>query len=109
MSVDSNRLLLELDKAIRELNREVINPAIPELTLEDLHPVMAMVARTRAAYLNGLFSVTQMVEDKPTPDQIRELRELREAYEEMVKAAQALETAIQRGYLDVSVKKNNDY
>ncbi len=37
----------------------------------------------------------------PNPDQVRSLRKLRETYEEMVSGAQALETAIERGYLDV--------
>ena len=44
MPMDNNRLLLEIDKTIREVNREVINPSIPELTLDDLTPVMALVA-----------------------------------------------------------------
>ncbi|MES9870652.1 MAG: hypothetical protein ABW082_13410 [Sedimenticola sp.] len=102
MHKDNNRLLLEIDKTIRELNRDAINPQIPELMLDDLTPVMALVARSRAIYLRELFDVANIAgEGMPSPDQIRQLRQLREAYEELVAGAQALETAIQRGYLDV--------
>ncbi|MES9957524.1 MAG: hypothetical protein ABW086_10760 [Sedimenticola sp.] len=102
MHKDNNRLLLEIDKTIRELNRDAINPQIPELMLDDLTPVMALVARSRAIYLRELFDVANIADEgMPSPDQIRQLRQLREAYEELVAGAQALETAIQRGYLDV--------
>jgi len=102
MPSDNNRLLLEMDRTIRELNRSCINPAIPELTTEDLAPVMALVARARAAYLKEMFDITAVVGDGlPSPDQIRQLRNLRLTFEELVAGTQALETAIQRGYLDV--------
>ncbi|MES9843328.1 MAG: hypothetical protein ABW162_05955 [Candidatus Sedimenticola sp. PURPLELP] len=102
MHKDNNRLLLEIDKTIRELNRDIINPQIPQLMLDDLAPVMAMVARSRATYLKELFDLANVVgEGQPSPDQVRQLRQLREAYEELVAGAQSLETAIQRGYLDV--------
>jgi hypothetical protein len=52
MSTENNRLLLELDKTIREINRRVINPEIPELSLNDLNPIMELVARARSNYLN---------------------------------------------------------
>ena len=101
-SLDRNRLLLELDKAIRDLNRSIINPKIPELKLDDLCPVMELVARARAAYLNELFDMSSLLsEGLPSPEQVRQLRCLRETYEELVSGAKALETAIERGYLDI--------
>ncbi|MET0094716.1 MAG: hypothetical protein ABW120_14340, partial [Sedimenticola sp.] len=60
MHTDNNRLLLEIDKTIRELNRDAINPQIPELMLDDLTPVMALVARSRAIYLRELFDVANI-------------------------------------------------
>ena len=103
MGMDTNRLLLELEQTIRTLNREIINPEIPSLTLDGLCPVMCMVATTRAAYLNELFhTATEVGRNIPSTEQVTKLRALRETYEEMVSGAQALETAIQRGYLDVS-------
>lgn len=102
MSTDNNRLILEIDKTMRELNREVINPVIPELTLEQLKPVVKMVAGARARYLRELFDLANAVGDgPPSPDQIEQLRGSRLAYEELVEGAKSLETAIQRGYLDV--------
>jgi hypothetical protein len=103
MSTENNRLLLELDKTIREINRRVINPEIPELSLNDLNPIMELVARARSNYLKELFDMATVVEDgMPSPDQLKQLRYLRLSFEELREGAQALEAAIQRGYLDVS-------
>ena len=100
----NKRLLIEINRKIRALNREIINPAIPELKLGDLGPVMEMVARSRAHYLQRLFSLAEEVgEGMPTSDQIKSLRTLRVIYEEMVIAAKALEAAIERDYLDVEI------
>ena len=102
MSQEINRLLLQLEQAIKELNQEIINPVLPELTLSGLNPVMSMVAKTRADYLKALFDLAgSCSESVPDAEQIDNLRTLRLTYEEMVAGAQALETAIQRGYLDV--------
>ena len=99
---ENNRLLLEIDKEIRELNRDTINPRIPNLNVKDLKPVMCMVARSRADYLQELFDLASVCGDGlPSPDQIRHLRNLRSTYDELVSGAQALNTAIERGYLDV--------
>ena len=102
MSSDKKRLLLQLEQAIRALNQEVINPMLPELTVDSLNPVMSMVARTRALYLKELFELAGSCEESgPDAAQIDHLRSLRLSFEEMVAGAQALETAIGRGYLDV--------
>ena len=102
MTMDKNRLLLEIDKKICEVNEAVINPLIPELKLDDITPVMRLVARARAAYLKETFDVTAAAgEHIPTPGQIKRLRLLRVTFDELVHASQALETAIKRGYLDL--------
>lgn len=98
----NNRLLLELEQAIRRINQEVINPEIAELTINDLCPVLKMVARARADYLKKLFDLAGVNKNGAlSSGQINELRELRITYDECVAGAQALETAIQREYLDV--------
>ncbi len=62
-----------------------------------------MVAKTRAAYLTEFFDVARNCEGNlPAGEQIGRLRALRESYEEQISAAQALETALQRGYLSVN-------
>ena len=100
--LDINRLLLQFEKEVREINREEINPRIAELKLRDLNPVVRMVAQARAHYLQSLFDLSNVLEGaRPTPEQIRKLSLNRETYEELVEGSKALETAIERGYLDV--------
>ena len=101
--ISNNRLLLEISNKIRELNHSTINPVIPDLTLDDLNPVLNLVARARAAYLKELFDIAGVVDNEsPSPSQIKQLNQLRTTYEELVIGVQALETAIERGYLDVN-------
>jgi len=102
MPQQSNRLLMELDKHRRQVNREIINPKLPELAIQDLKPVLEMVAHARGDYLAALMSIAEATEgDTPSDDQIGELRQRRETFEELVSAVNALETVIQREYLDV--------
>lgn len=109
MSQDTNRLLMELEHAIRAINHEVINPQISEVTIDDLRPVLYLVANARARYLKALFEFgarEQGADDRPDAAQFDQLHRLREEYDELVSGAQALETAIQRGYLDVMPGKS---
>ncbi|GGE56569.1 hypothetical protein GCM10007421_33930 [Halopseudomonas oceani] len=106
MAIDNNRLLLELEKQRREINRSIINPAIPQLSLEALTPLLTMVAQTRKDYLCGLLKMADICKgNPPNEEQISELRTLRQTYDELVTAANALETAIQRDYLDVATSR----
>ena len=107
MTIDSNRLLLELEKLRREINRNVINPAIPELSIDALTPLLGMVAQSRKAYLRCLLDMAeQSAGAPPSEEQIIRLRAHRETYDELVSAVNALETAIQRDYLDVRVNRS---
>jgi uncharacterized protein YfkK (UPF0435 family) len=101
---DHGRLLLEIDTKIKTLNKEIIDPMIPELKIEDLTPVIKLVAQIRGAYLKEFFDISASSDGVPSHDQIKRLRELRIAYEEFVSASQAMETAIERGYLEVEEK-----
>ena len=102
MSGENNRMLLELDKVIRETNRSIINPVLPELAVEELRPMMKLVARARAEYLRELLDMADSEgAELPSPGQIQQLAELRRTFEELLAGAQAMETAIQRGYLNV--------
>jgi len=102
MSQDINRMLMEFERSMRSINREVINPEIKELTIDGLRPVIRLIAQARARYLKALFELgNKRPGQAPDDQQLEELSRLRHAYEEMAQAAQALETAIQRGYLDV--------
>lgn len=102
MNQDINRLLMELERNMRSINRELINPEIKELTVDDVRPVLYLVAHARARYLKALFDLgAGVVDGMPTDAQFDELRKLRVEFEELVSGAKALETAIQRGYIDV--------
>jgi len=101
IELDVNRLLLQFEQAVREINRTEINPRIPELKLSDLNPVVSMVAKARARYLKELFDLASASDDEPRPEQIKKLQRLRQTYEALSEGAKALEIAIERGYLDV--------
>jgi hypothetical protein len=103
MNQHSNRLLMELERSMRSINRELINPKIKELTVDEMRPVLCLVAHARSRYLKALFDLGEGLEgSQPTDGQFAELRKLRIQYEELMTGAKALETAIQRGYIDVS-------
>lgn len=100
--LQSNRFLLELEKKRRDLNREVMNCEIQELSFENLEPAVTLAARTRLEYIRELLDIAQVADGLPSPEQVAVLARKREAYEELAAAATALETAIARGYLDVT-------
>lgn len=99
--MDNKRLLLQLEQVRREINRAIINPEIKTLDVQELRPIVEMVARARAAYVTELFRVTAATPRGESPPDITRLRELRETFDELVAAVNALETMIERGYLDV--------
>lgn len=103
MGVQNNRLLLELETAMRDINQEVINPQISDVTMDNLKPIMTMVAQARTTYLKELFELAKTVGEAGIlqTDQVKRLKLYRLTYEELVAASQALEAAIDRGYLDV--------
>ena len=102
MSIDKNRLLLELSKSIRDINYDIINPSISDVNMEELAPILEMVARSRAVYLTDMYDLAKNVGDGlPTKEQMLKLRESREMFEELLHAAQAVEVAVERGYLGV--------
>lgn len=104
-SADRNRLMLEIDQAIKTINRETLNPEIPEVSMQDLSPIFHLIAKTRTMYLKELFDITKITDDIPSKDQIERLSKLRIRYDEMVAASQALLTSIERGYLDIIKRK----
>ena len=75
MTIDSNRLLLELEKQRREVNRNIINPAIPQLSLDALTPMLNMVAQARKDYLCGLLEIAGKAGGcAPSDEQVERLR-----------------------------------
>lgn len=106
MKTPQNRFLLELDRLRRDINRQVLKPRIDDLDLTKLTPVINAVAHARADYVDTLLRIGKAADNlSPTQEQIEELRVKREAYDELVSAANALETIIQRDYIDVVSQK----
>ena len=98
----SQRLLLELDKYRKYVNTTVISSKVDELNIEKLKPVVDMVARSRAAYIGALMDLSNSKsESSPTIKEMDELKERRKEFEELVAAANALEVAIEREYIDI--------
>ena len=101
MSIEQNkRLLLELDKHRYDVNKEIINAGIEDLNLDKLKPVVEIVAKARAAYLGELMSMANLAPADIGPN-VERLKARREEFIELVKATNALEIAIERGYLDI--------
>ncbi|GAB6039639.1 hypothetical protein [Endothiovibrio diazotrophicus] len=100
---DRQRMLMEVDRLRRLVNRAEINPRVRELRIEDIDPIVSCMARARAAYIEHLFEVANGIGDQdPKLEDVTRLRELGSIYEELLKATKALELAIERGYLDVT-------
>lgn len=98
----NSRLLIEIKKKIKDVNRDTINPRFDELRLDDLVPAIEMVAKARADYLQEVFKLANTEGGKaPTTEQLKRLRHLRLTFEELAHGTQAMECAIERGYLDV--------
>ena len=99
---DHSRLILEIDREIKRINKEVIDPLVPKLKVEDLTPVIKLVAQIRGVYLKELFDISEMVGNGlPAHDQIKRLRDMRIAYEEFQAGVRAMISAIEQGYLEV--------
>ena len=103
MAIQSNkRLLLELDKHRRDINKLTINSSVDDLNLDKLKPVVDIVANSRAAYIGALMKLSNSKSDtSPSIEEMDQLREKRLEFEELVAATNALEVAIERGYVDI--------
>jgi len=101
---DINRLLLQFEHLLKESNREHINPKIEDLCIDDLKPIVDMVAKSRAAYLAHLYELCQKHKDSddyPTAEEMQRLRAFRNRFLELADGAKSFEISIQRGYLDL--------
>jgi uncharacterized protein YjaG (DUF416 family) len=90
----------QLEMAVALANREVIHQQIPNLDRGIFQTLAVMVARFRANYLEAAIKLSR----SSTPDAalIEELKSKRELFEQGRAAFEALERAIERGYVDVS-------
>jgi hypothetical protein len=92
----------EIERSIRSANREILHERIPELNQESFVRMAHHVAQLRASYLEAALSSEQ---DPPPADWVSRLREQREAFEEARAAFEALQRAIERGYVDIGLRE----
>lgn len=105
---DINRLILHYQQLCRTANKEIINPEIEELNINDLKPMIELVARSRAAYLKYSYELGKQyfkTQDYPTADELKKLKTLRLRFTELSESAQDVEISIQRGYLDLKLDR----
>jgi len=104
MTQEANRLLLKFQQLVSSINREIINPEIEELAIENLRPLITLVARSRAVYLKELYELSRRyegIDQFPSDKEMHNLARLRSRYIDLVDGAQSFEISIQRGYLDI--------
>ncbi|MFT7184991.1 MAG: hypothetical protein ACI84K_000363 [Pseudohongiellaceae bacterium] len=103
---DINRLLLQLDRILRQANRDHINPEIEELAVEDLKPLINLVAKSRAIYLKELYTLSKKCDEDgtfPSAEELKRLKVLRTRFLELSEGSKSFEVSIQRGYLDLKL------
>lgn len=99
---DINRARMEMQQTLRDINRDVIHGMVPGLDSNTLKPLFELVAKARGLYIKKLLEVANGTGELPTDDQVRDLHLLRKSYDELLSGGQMIETAIERGYIDVN-------
>ena len=92
----TNRFLLEIEDAIIKANRQAIQERLGPLRRSRFLELTQQVAKIRADYLHAAFHVQWSDMQAESGD--LELKRAR--YEEAVAAYEALERAVERGYIE---------
>ncbi len=99
-----NHARMEMQQELRRINREIIHDMVPELGIKKLSPLFHLVAKARGLYIKKLIEISEQSSNLPTDAQVKELSLLRRSYEELLSGGHMIETAIERGYIDVEEK-----
>lgn len=101
--LQNRRFTIQLEEAIRAANLEVIGPLLPDINVESVLPIAVMTAKMRARYLAEAFKLRDSLGEDgfPRDEEIEKLKKFRLAYDEAQAVVQALEHAIERGYVPV--------
>lgn len=102
---DIGRARMQMHDILRDINRAIIHELVPNVSVEELTPYFQLVAKARGLYIKSLIDLAHGTKDLPSDDQVRELSLLRRSYDELIHGAQMIETAIERGYIDVDRNK----
>jgi len=99
----------EIEQGIRFANNEIIHKQVPMLSKENILSFAVAVGRLRANYLDAAFCLGQDEKgDSPNTAKIDDLKRHRELYEEARIAFEALRDAIEKGYVDVDILRDED-
>ena len=99
-----HQFMEQMEISVALANREVIHRQIPNLTGETFQQLAIMVARFRANYLDAAIRLSTAV-DPSDSRCLADLKHTRELFEEGRAAFEALERAIERGYVDFAAKR----
>ncbi|MBI3709097.1 MAG: hypothetical protein HY246_15680 [Proteobacteria bacterium] len=100
--VAHHRFLEEVERAIQAANREIIHKQIPELNKDAFYRLAITVAQMRAYYLEAALRAASFGAAAPaSAEAFAGLRAHREKYEEARQAFEALQRAIEQGYVDL--------
>ncbi|HTY70696.1 MAG TPA: hypothetical protein VMH36_28870 [Alphaproteobacteria bacterium] len=94
------QFLEQLNLSVAVANREVIHQQIPNLNKETFQQLAVMVAKFRANYLEAAIKLSGSPGSCDS-ECLADLRRKRELYDEGRAAFEALERAIERGYVDI--------
>ncbi|MBN9530682.1 MAG: hypothetical protein J0H82_31045 [Alphaproteobacteria bacterium] len=96
MLLRQRHILEEIEHGIRLANREVLNQVLPRMGRDHVLALAVAVAKLRGAYLAAAMRLV-----RPAAADLAEIRAKREAYDEARQAFEALERAIERGYVEL--------
>ncbi len=94
------QFLEQLEMSVAVANREVIHQQIPNLNKGTFQQLAVMVAKFRANYLEAAIKLAASPGACDTAC-LEDLKHKRELYDEGRAAYEALERAIERGYVDI--------
>ena len=101
------KFLQDIEQGIRIANREIIHERLPTITEDMVLKFAVTVSRCRADYradyLESAFKMIVEGGSIPGADVMTELNERREAYLLARNAFDALQKAIERGYVDLDL------
>ena len=89
--------LRQMDLAVYAANQEIIGRVLPDLGQKEVVRFATVVAERRAQYVKEALRLTQITRE-PTTGEIATLANLRNGYEELAHAFEALRRVIERGY-----------
>lgn len=97
------KFIEEIERSIRVANREILQDRIPELNQQSFVRMADYVAGLRANYLQGALSPDR---ETDAASWAARLRQHRQTYEEACNAFDALQRAIECGYVDIGVEES---